>query len=219
MATLERKLISCVGYARRNAKKLGLIDVQGHLDQALSLLAELEHRTTAVTQQKRQLCLDEMIPAAKQEHLTRKSNAECQTSEQVLTSSECFGFLDHVQQRLEAVFERRVEQHCSDMLKELDMKMKEQAEQATLIQQLQDNLRRMEEAFSPEKLLSSHPTLEDSIRKPCADQSGHHPMFSGVSFLTSVDLRPLRCTSLAHCESFRPCVQSTGDPEADNGCR
>ena len=45
MASSEQKLISCVGFARRMAKRLHLLEVGVHLDHALVLLAGVELRS------------------------------------------------------------------------------------------------------------------------------------------------------------------------------
>ena len=87
MASSEQKLISCVGFARRMAKRMPLVEVGSHLDHALVLLAGVESRARPVVRQPHPIQLTQMIPGS----------ATLQTSEQQLAQLTCSNLLLHGQ--------------------------------------------------------------------------------------------------------------------------
>eukprot|EP00438_Fugacium_kawagutii_P023291 Skav226228 [mRNA] locus=scaffold1218:243597:253178:- [translate_table: standard] len=146
MASSEQKLISCIGFARRMAKRLSLNAVGGHLDHALVILAQVEPRTMPASKQSNPIPLNEMIPKSPSVLSTEVST----TSERALMESDYLDLLAHGQERLqhiEALLETRVQQYWQQnegILEKLQANTKELAERTEAITQLQQRLRHLE---------------------------------------------------------------------------
>eukprot|EP00438_Fugacium_kawagutii_P019134 Skav231205 [mRNA] locus=scaffold2432:100548:101228:+ [translate_table: standard] len=215
MASSEQKLISCIGFARRMAKRLSLNAVGGHLDHALVILAQVEPRTMPASEQSKQsnpIPLNEMIPKSPSVLSTEVST----TSERALVESDYLDLLAHGQERLqhiEALLETRVQQYWQQnegILEKLQANTKELAERTEAITQLQQRLRHLEGTAPALQLVPEEASCQlDSPAHRVSATSA--PM---VPFLNLRDVCKLRGVDRAQYVRSGPSYGSTNPNQA-----
>eukprot|EP00438_Fugacium_kawagutii_P018009 Skav223295 [mRNA] locus=scaffold2998:138903:139550:+ [translate_table: standard] len=187
MAGSEQKLVSCLGFARRLAKRMQLFDVQSHLDQALLHLTRIEDRTPLQPQITRRfpIFLSDLIP---DEQLAKVAETGTQTTERMVTETEVAGFLETVEDRVATLLEQRF-QPLDSMNAALEAKMLEQARQGELINQLQASIHQLTEQLPvPQCAKEATHDFEDGRGSP------EETVGQTCSFLTRIDISHLRCT-------------------------
>ena len=84
MACAERKLVSCLGYALRKARQIGLSTIADHVSTALALARKGNEDDACVCARKRKvILLSEVIPSDQDEAF--QVDAGCQTDSDILT--------------------------------------------------------------------------------------------------------------------------------------
>ena len=84
MACAERKLVSCLGYALRKARQIGLSTIADHVSTALALARKGNEDDACVCARKRKvILLSEVIPHDQDEAF--QVDAGCQTDSDILT--------------------------------------------------------------------------------------------------------------------------------------
>ena len=194
MTGSEQKLVSCLGFARRLAKRMQLFDVQSHLlDQALLHLTQVEDKKLATITQRFPISLSELIP---NEHFAEVAESGTQTLERMVTETEVAGLLEALEGSVAKMMEKRL-QPLDSMQEALEAKMR-----TSLIR-----------GIDPSDA-GEHPRADATAPLPQCfsadarpfDVSGHgspqQVASSTHSFVSPMDMSHLRCTNWLRRFSF-----------------
>ena len=185
MTGSEQKLVSCLGFARRLAKRMQLFDVQSHLDQAPLHLTQVEDKKLATITQRFPICLSELIP---NEHFAEVAESGTQTLERMVTETEVAGLLEALEGSVAKMMEKRL-QPLDSMQEALEAKMIEQAQQGELIHQMQVSIHELTQQLPLPQCVAAdaHPFNVSGHGSPQQVASSTH------SFLSPMDMSHLRC--------------------------
>eukprot|EP00438_Fugacium_kawagutii_P009221 Skav224566 [mRNA] locus=scaffold4295:146668:153302:- [translate_table: standard] len=200
MASSEQKLISCVGFAHRVAKRMHLIEVGVHLDRALVLLAGVKPKRMPATMQRYPSQPIEVNSSAVTPTQNEHAKPIPPTSGNQLMQSMCLNALANVQ-RVEDLVESRIQQYmqqCEETLEKLRANSRTQVEQTEAINRLKGRIQQLE----AQPLSQLTPGCQSSQLKDPGREVGENVALP--KFLLPMDACSLRCVSVAHSLRFGP---------------